>query len=223
MPLTPGTSSATKSQNIVEMMDAGHPQDQAVAAAMRMARQTRKRRAEGGHIDPPTVEKPVTTHHSGPIMSSVAGRTDHLPMHVDDGSYVLPADIVSGLGEGNTMAGFKVAKALPKLFAETFYGKKRAGAGMPMDATETPYGAEGTPYTNEAMPYGVPEPHADGGKARGVPIVAAGGEHVYPPSDVKMFGNGDLARGHAILDAWVPHYRAQLVKTLKNLPGPKRD
>lgn len=50
--------------------------------------------------------KPVTPH-VGPIHSPVAGRTDHLPMHVPSGSYVIPADIVSALGEGNTMAGFK--------------------------------------------------------------------------------------------------------------------
>lgn len=222
MPLTPGTSNATKSQNIVEMMNAGRPQDQAVAAAMRMARETRKRRAEGG-IAKPTVEKPML-HHSGPIMSSVNGRTDHLPMNVPDGAYVLPADIVSGLGEGNTMAGFKIAKNLPKLFAQTFYGKKSAGAGMPMGVGATPYGSpKGAPYDQEVMPYDVPEPHADGGKARGVPIVAAGGEMVYSPEDVMMFGNGDLATGHAVLDAWVPHFRAELVKTLKKLPGPKKD
>jgi len=85
------------------MMNAGRPQDQAVAAAMRMARDNRKRRAEGGPAKP--IAAKATMHHSGPIMSSVNGRTDHLPMNVPDGAYVLPADIVSGLGEGNTMAG----------------------------------------------------------------------------------------------------------------------
>jgi hypothetical protein len=61
--------------------------------------------ARGGmpHLGP---SKPVTPH-VGPIHSPVAGRTDHLPMHVPSGSYVIPADIVSALGEGNTMAGFK--------------------------------------------------------------------------------------------------------------------
>lgn len=222
MPLTPGTSNATKSSNIVEMMNAGRPQDQAVAAAMRMARDNRKRRAEGGAAKP--IAAKATMHHSGPIMSSVAGRTDHLPMHVPDGAYVLPADIVSGLGEGNTMAGFKIAKNLPKLFAQTFYGKKKAGAGMPMGVGSTPYGSpKGAPYDQEAMPYDVPEPHADGGKARGVPIVAAGGEFVYSPEEIMAFGNGDLSAGHKILDAWVTHYREHLIKTLRKLPGPRKD
>jgi len=46
--------------------------------------------------------------HVGPIHSAVAGRTDHLPMHVPSGSYVIPADIISAMGEGNTMAGFRI-------------------------------------------------------------------------------------------------------------------
>jgi hypothetical protein len=50
---------------------------------------------------------PKVKLHTGPIHSPVAGRTDHLPMHVPAGSYVIPADVVSGYGEGNTMAGFK--------------------------------------------------------------------------------------------------------------------
>jgi hypothetical protein len=50
--------------------------------------------------------------HVGPIHSPVAGRTDHLPMHVPAGAYVIPADIISAMGEGNTMAGFRVANTL---------------------------------------------------------------------------------------------------------------
>ena len=50
----------------------------------------------------------ATPCHVGPITMAVGGRTDHIPMHVLEGSYVLPADIVSGLGEGNTLAGSKV-------------------------------------------------------------------------------------------------------------------
>lgn len=98
MPLKSGSSQATISQNIAEMVRAGHPQDQAVAAAMENARRSR---AEGGEVDQKI--------HVGPIHSNVAGRTDHLPINVPSGAYVLPADIVSAMGEGNTMAGFKVA------------------------------------------------------------------------------------------------------------------
>jgi len=56
--------------------------------------------------------KESKTAHEGPIHSPVAGRTDHLPMHVASGSYVIPADIISAIGEGNTMAGFKAAQII---------------------------------------------------------------------------------------------------------------
>ena len=50
--------------------------------------------------------------HEGPINVKIPGRTDRLPIHVYSGSYVLPADIVSGLAEGNTDAGFEVIKRM---------------------------------------------------------------------------------------------------------------
>lgn len=46
--------------------------------------------------------------HEGPIHMDVPGRTDRIPVHVRSGSYVFPADTVSSLGEGNTLAGYKV-------------------------------------------------------------------------------------------------------------------
>jgi hypothetical protein len=89
--------------------------------------------------------------HKGAIHSSVAGRTDHLPMHVASGSYVIPADIISAMGEGNSMAGFKVAKNI--FSAPGPYGQS---------TDSLPYGASG-------MPYGVPSPkRAAGGAAPNV-------------------------------------------------------
>lgn len=50
--------------------------------------------------------------HVGPIHSAVGGRTDHLAIDVPSGSYVIPADIVSGLGQGNTANGLKVLERM---------------------------------------------------------------------------------------------------------------
>ena len=208
MPLKHGKSQKTISGNISEMIHAGHPQKQAIAAALNTARQTKAHGGQGfynkkPHTPPRAFRAPqVKKIHVGPIHSLVAGRTDHLPMHVASGSYVIPADIISAMGEGNTMAGFKVAK---DIFSQPFYG------------SGSPYGASG-------LPYGATAPHkAEGGETDTVPIVAAGGEYVIHPKDVVKIGNGSLDDGHKILDHFVLQMRKKTVQTLKNLPGPKKN
>ena len=55
---------------------------------------------------------------SGAITGPTPGRADAVPVDVPEGSYIIPADIVSALGEGNTIAGNQVLKSLfkPKKF-----------------------------------------------------------------------------------------------------------
>lgn len=48
--------------------------------------------------------------HVGPVVGATGGRADKLPVAVSEGAFVVPADIVSGLGEGNTLAGMDVLK-----------------------------------------------------------------------------------------------------------------
>ena len=214
MPLKKGSSQKTISGNISEMMHAGHPQNQVIAAALNVARSGKGHGGDNFGSNKTTTmsffgnpNSGTEKIHSGPIHSPVAGRTDHLPMHVKSGSYVIPADIISAMGEGNSMAGFKVAK---DIFGQSFYGEKKAGSG--------------NPYGGGSMPYGVSAPHkAGGGETDTVPIVAAGGEYVIPPEDVVHIGGGDLDHGHQILDEFVKRYRAKTIKTLKALPGPKKD
>jgi hypothetical protein len=65
----------------------------------------------------------------GAINSIHGGRTDTLPVSVPSGSYVLPADIVSGLpgAEGNTLAGHTM---LNKLFASQPFSPDKAPWGV---------------------------------------------------------------------------------------------
>ncbi|HEY1806005.1 MAG TPA: hypothetical protein VGG45_16145 [Terracidiphilus sp.] len=47
-------------------------------------------------------------HPGGFIASDTSGRTDRLPMSVAADSFVVPADVVSGLGQGNSLAGARM-------------------------------------------------------------------------------------------------------------------
>jgi hypothetical protein len=212
MPLHQGKSQKTISANISEMVQSGHPQKQAIAAALNTARNTK---AGGGPLDyrKPDMSIPKPDYpmggerhmmHEGPIHSPVAGRTDHLPMNVSSGSYVIPADIIGAMGEGNTMAGFKIAR---QMFSSKPYAQGKQ-----------PYSDDSEPY-DEGKPYGA---RASGGRAP-VEIVAAGGEYVINPDDVTNLGDGDIDHGHAILDEFVKGFRKKTIDTLKKLPGPKRD
>lgn len=207
MPLSKGKSQKAISGNIREMIAAGHPRDQSIAAALSTAR---KVRADGGHVTE------TTGVHIGPIHSAVAGRTDHLPMNVPSGSYVIPADIISAMGEGNTMAGFKHMRRI-------FGGTPYSGQQAPYGGKQAPYNNEEPMYGAEGGPYNEPLPEKAAGGAATVPIIAAGGEYVLTPDQVVGAGGGDLDTGHRVLDEFVKRMRAETVKTLKALPGPKRD
>lgn len=182
MPLHKGTSQKTINRNILEMIYSGHDRDQAIAAALNTAR--RSAHAKGGVPVPGPDDPKATKPHVGAIVSPVAGRTDHLPMHVEAGSYVIPAGEVSALGEGNTQHGFKVL--------DHMFGDHDGGFAI-------------------------------GGPVKLVPIVAAGGEYVISPRSVTKVGEGDIDKGHAILDSFVKQIRQKTIKTLQKLPGPKKD
>lgn len=67
----------------------------------------------------------------GPLHSEVPGRTDHLGMEVEAGSFVIPADIVSALGEGNSSAGMQIVESMFQEAPVTGYAK---GGAVPIMA-----------------------------------------------------------------------------------------
>jgi hypothetical protein len=188
MPLKPGKSQKTISGNISEMVHAGRPQRQAVAAALNMARKAMER--GGGATKHPKV-------YHGPLKAAIPGRTDRLPIHVYSGSYVLPADIVSSLAEGNTEAGYDVIKRMIK------EAKSKGGRiGM-----QQKYGLHGHFHEPKSV----------------VPCIVAGGEYILSPDEVEAFGDGDINAGHKVLDDFVKAQRKKHIKTLQKLPPPAKD
>ncbi len=191
MPLNHSGTKAAFKENVGTLMkDVGvSPHVQSRAQALAIAYATKRRaRAEGGKV------------HVGPISSTVPGRTDHHPMDVASGSYVIPAECVSNLGENNTNAGMvrldQACKGSPEEIRR-FFGAARAPGRA----------------TGGAAPHN-PAP---------VPINAAGGEFVIPPNVVSIIGHGDIKQGHATLDKWVLSKRKEHIKTLRGLAPPAKD
>ena len=149
--------------------------------------------------------------HTGPIPSIVPGRVDRHNMKVPSGSYVLPADHVSSLGQGNTQAGYAI---LNHMFHGGPYGgpapKMGRGMGLPkppkLQGVMTSSGG-GRGHDHVGHP---------------VEVVTAGGEYVIPPHVVAHIGGGNVDQGHKILDRWVKMNREKHIKTLSKLPGPAK-
>jgi hypothetical protein len=209
MPLDHSKSPAAFKTNVRTLMhDVGkspHVQsrEQALAIAYSTARRAGAKMAQGGFA-PPLGERAASRQlfHEGFLHSTVPGRTDKLPISVSGGAYVLPADHVAAVGQGNSIAG---ANVVNKMFKMGPYGS-------------APTALKGT---------GAHVPHLKLGKAEGgasgkTDIVAAGGEIVIPPHKIiERFG--DLDHGHKALDQWVVNTRKQHVKTLKGLKPPRKD
>lgn len=173
--------------------------------------------AAGGGIDMPFAARAgaKALERSGMIRSPIAGRTDRVPLGVKQNSYIIPADVVSGVGQGNSIAG---ANAFNQMFKSAPYGAAMphpsGGGGMRMPTAGMMKGRRGFADGGMAMddPSGAPP----------VDIMAAGGEYHVSPDVVAQIGGGDVDRGHSILDAMVAHIRKKTIKTLRKLPKPRK-
>ena len=129
----------------------------------------------------PDIQAALDVARSGALRGHTAGRHDVLNISVPGESYVIPSDVVSAIGQGNTEAGFH---ALEKLFP--------------------------------------PPPHEHSPKTGKVGIVAAGGEYIVSPENVKRVGGGDMKRGHKALEDFVKIIRKKTIKKLRTMPGPHK-
>jgi hypothetical protein len=172
--------------------------EQAMATALRKARGY-----AGGGMAQAGEHTAAKSMFHGFLHSPVPGRTDKLPISVKGGAYVLPADHVAALGQGNSLAGADIVSKMFKMgpYGTSLGGVKGIGSNIPKLRGK-----------------------AGGGETESGPtdIIAAGGEIVIPPEKItERFG--DLAGGHKALDQWVVSTRKKHIKTLRTLKPPKKN
>lgn len=161
----------------------------------------------------------------GALLTPTPGRADAHRTSVPSGSYVIPADVVSGRGQGNTLAG---AAILHKMFGMGPYGgPQRRPAPLHFHAGPAP---------RLPSPPRLPRIASGGGKEGGeamgqpVPVNLSGGEVVVPPENLlatfrRLFpGRGySLPQIHAMMDRWILDERKHHRRVLAKLPGPAKD
>lgn len=155
-------------------------------------------------------------HSGGLFPGNTGGRTDVLNRNVPAGAYVIPADVVSGLGEGNTGAGANILDHMMHSMPHGIQGGGGRHGSMGAPRSPAPFRQPSENLGNLVSRGGTPK-----GDEGHVPIVAASGEYLIHPDQVKNLGGGDIKHGHRILDAFVVHVRKKTAKTMQKLPGPK--
>ena len=199
MPLIHSSSKPALKKNIETLMgevgESPHVKSRKQALAIAFS-EKRRARAEGGQV------------FEGPIVSEVPGRTDKHEMDVGAGSYVLPSESVSHLGENNTLAGLKHLRELGSHgIRNLVHSAKGANDIVRKNRIRRALGGA----TN------------DDETGHPIPVVTAGGEHVLSPDEVRVIGDGDMTLGHRLLDNWVLEQRKKHVKTLQKLQPPAKD
>lgn len=167
----------------------------------------------------PSMASPWWTRHeaetsarpaSGFLAGATAGRADSLKTSAPSGSYVLPADVVAGLGEGNSLAGARVVQDM----------LSTGPHGIPMPRGGGRSTIPRAPALGDLRQFAAKGGDVQTGAEDATPVALSHGEFVVEPRDVARLGGGDLKRGHRILDAFVVHVRKKHIDKLKQLPGP---
>lgn len=180
----------------------------------------RKKKAMGGGLAGPSGGMPMQApapqsaivQKTGLFPGAASGRGDTLKATVPAGTYIIPADVVSALGDGNTASG---AKILDRKFGQD------SSAGPQAKPMQAPVQAPaGPPQAGIGFAKGGRAPIKNVGAP--VPIMASSGEYRVLPKTVQAVGGGDIDHGHKILDNFVKLVRKDHVKKIKSLPPPKK-
>lgn len=155
--------------------------------------------------------------NSGFLNGATAGRADQVKTQAPPGAYVIPADVIAGLGEGNSLSG---ARVMQGLLDSGPYGTRLPRAGGRNTIPRPPH-LPSNLKSGGTIPIFNPKERANGGANTGeTPVDLSDGEFLIHPADVDRFGNGDRSRGHAFFDKWVVRKRKEHISKLKSLPGP---
>lgn len=174
------------------------------------------RRAVGGGSFSPSMATPWWTRSearesshvpAGLIHGPAGGRADTVPMMLAPHSHVIPADVVSGWGQGNTTAG---AGNIEHALSSGPFGTslpKVPSHGPRLSAPRVPRMARG----------GVAPEHG------GIHTLLSDGEVIVPPEDVHRIGKGDMKAGHDWLDRFIVDSRRQIVAHQRKLAPPVKE
>lgn len=187
------------------------------------------KRADGGMMSaseasPWWTRREAESGGSGLLHGATPGRADQIKTQAPPGAYVIPADVIAGLGQGNNLAG---AKAMQEYLNTGPWGTPlpRGGRGHTIPrAPASPTGhtsADGEFAAGGGVPIFEAKQRSKGGPNLGdSPVDLSDGEFVVHPSDCDRFGRGDRTRGHRHFDRFVKQKRKEQIRTLQNLPGP---
>lgn len=160
-------------------------------------------------------------HPPGLVSGSGPGRTDTVPTRVPSGSYILPADVVAGLGHDNSQYGWQVVQ---KMMNTGPFGTPLPRIGHAKPGLPNPPGMRNLKGGIDLKANNEHEVAAGGspGGSDPVDVKLANGEVVLHPEQVAHFGGGDVDRGHKVLDGFVMASRKKHIDTLRKLPKPKK-
>jgi hypothetical protein len=182
-----------------------------------------QRQAGGGSM-PWFARQEARQLHTGPVLSSVLGRTDSHKVQVPSGSYVLPAAHIASMGHGNSIAGMTLAHnmfGMPMPPMGHGRGPPAAPHGIALP-TAPGMGVAKAPTHSPTLGFaGGGHPAFDNHPFEPVDVDISGGEYVIPPwAIIHKFGS--LKNGHKILDHWIMHRRSKEIETQKKLPPPAK-
>jgi hypothetical protein len=158
---------------------------------------------------------------SGLLHGTTPGQADAIKTAAPAGGFVVPAEVVAHLGQGNTLAGSRVMQAILDSGPGGMPVQRMAHGRGPPRPPELPRSEQ--EQFKKGGPVPVFEAKDRGGekqKPGETPVDLSDGEFFVSPHHVTAWGGGDHARGIRIWNKWVWAKHKEHVQSLKKYRGP---